>query len=800
MTNSLVPKGLSRRQIRSCLLFMFVFLPLRVTSFTPSTASFMRIHSKSRLFAQQRPDKKKPKLSRFTQSAHQEASKESKDATSFDKQRRTREAPLDSTKEQQAAGHVRGKNNNNQVTSRMSQSPQAVSQPLSNSPPTYIQRDKMWRRNQSVEDLEEALLKRWGDDDDDSPSGRDTIPMKNAFAKPVLDPWAKKRETLQKTNSSARKDNENHGSYEPIFGRSSNKPPPAQQRSPLSVDHLIARTPAGGKGTFQINDKEDGDDAFFFQAPKAKQQHAEDTIGNAKPKTPTHSANEKPRASLLRNSLDAKRSTSIIKQPSKSSIKSLVDENGNIMYLTTQQAMRNFEANQAQGSQQFTDNGIAMTEQDSTWQQIGIKSPQLLQNLYGMSCIKPLSVQCKSIPAILDVNTDVVVGMYTGSGKTLAFLTPIIGRLLTGTTNENEDDSSNDVKSNELKAIIVAPGRELASQIVAVARDLVQGTTLSVLMAIGGTTSARTVEQLRKRKPSMLVGTPGRLAELIVGRPGEKGGRLKLAGVQTVVLDEFDALLEYDAHAEPTNALMQALKRRHGGSLQTILCSATACDMVESPKLQQFLRPNYYTANADQNDALVTADGAGKTRVSKTVIHGVVHVQHRRLALDALRRILHTDPVPQQILVFVENSRKVEVMVEKLKLMNIIAAPLHGGRGSEKMDRAEVSKALREGYVGLVVATELAARGLDAPLLTHVLNYDLPTDASHYAHRAGRCGRGGRPGVVINMTTGLKERNVPRRLADELGVEMHHVEIASSKLYIVNPSTPFPDARIDSNS
>ena len=128
-------------------------------------------------------------------------------------------------------------------------------------------------------------------------------------------------------------------------------------------------------------------------------------------------------------------------------------------------------------------------------------------------------------------------------------------------------------------------------------------------------------------------------------------------------------------------------------------------------------------------------------------------------------------------------------MSVQLAKMGIIAAPLHGGFGSEKVDRAEVSKALREGYVGIVVATELAARGLDAPLLSHVISLDLPTDSSHYAHRAGRCGRGGRPGVVINITTQPKERNVPQRFADDLGIVMHTVEAISGKLTIVQPDT-----------
>ena len=98
--------------------------------------------------------------------------------------------------------------------------------------------------------------------------------------------------------------------------------------------------------------------------------------------------------------------------------------------------------------------------------------------------------------------------------------------------------------------------------------------------------------------------------------------------------------------------------------------------------------------------------------------------------METVRKILHTEPIPQQILIFVDTARKVDIIVEKLASRGILAAALHGGMGSEKLDRAEVAKALREGFVGIVVATELAARGIDAPYLTHVINMDLPTDAS----------------------------------------------------------------------
>jgi len=404
----------------------------------------------------------------------------------------------------------------------------------------------------------------------------------------------------------------------------------------------------------------------------------------------------------------------------------------------------------------------------------------LLQNLDSMGCSFPLRVQEKCCPPI-NTDNDVVVGTYTGSGKTLAFLVPLIQRLLEAPEEHNL-----------LRVIIVAPGRELASQITSVARILLTNTPLKVVLAIGGTTFSRNIADLRKKKPTIIVGTPGRMAELVVGTTGNRGGgRLKVSDVQSIVLDEFDALLQYKAHREPTRALMSFLRRRHRDSLQSIMCSATATDMISSEEFakktkeyKDYLRSDdrVSTVLADDEDQLVTA---GRTRVSRTVMHGVLHVPRKQLMLDTLRRILHTDPMPHQALIFCDSSRSVDLLVQRLAEISIIAAPLHGGMGQDKTDRAEVSKALREGTVGLVVSTELAARGIDAPLLTHVINMDLPTDASHYAHRAGRCGRGGRPGVVLNLTGDAKERHVPRKLTDALGVPLYNVRAHAGKLQLI---------------
>lgn len=445
----------------------------------------------------------------------------------------------------------------------------------------------------------------------------------------------------------------------------------------------------------------------------------------------------------------------------------LLDKNGMPILITADQAVKDFR--QFVGADMDLENNAPLLSTETrSWEELGVSSPQLLRNLKEMGCPSPLYVQEQSCGAAI-ARKDVLVGTYTGSGKTLSFLVPLIQQLLS------------DVSGDGTKAIIVAPGRELASQIMSVTRELLEGCELTTMLAIGGTTFSRNLEQIRKRKPDILVGTPGRLAELIVGKPGEKGGRLKIGSVRALVLDEFDALLDYKPHREPTRALVSELKRRHGDKLQSILCSATATDLIGTSKIEGVLRDNYELAMTKDDDVLVTG-GSKKTRVSRTVIHGVIDVEHQRFALSTLRRILHTNPLPQQILIFVESSRKVKIVVEKLANMGIVAAPLHGGNGSEKADRADVSRALRDGYVGIVVATELAARGLDAPLLTHVINLDLPTDASHYAHRAGRCGRGGRPGVVVSLTTSPQERNVPRRFAKDLGIDIYTADTRDGKL------------------
>ncbi|KAG7372464.1 RNA helicase [Nitzschia inconspicua] len=670
-----------------------------------------------------------------------------------------------------------------------------------------------WDTGKSIEELEASMAKKWGVfdkkemnripegyqaavEDGNDVQSEQVQPQISKRRRPVSDPWEKKEKNGRRKEGDKpyfvrEYYDEDDVGFEYIDedddideDDEDDKP-----RSILNVKHLIAPKPAGGRGTSSSSNTNSGGGYFFN--PNATRD------GKAEPSAAATNHDRQRKIKQENKSIDTGAAVIPSKKegrvPRAPAALPLLDEDGDPRLLTVAEALRQFQETVDEGTMKIIETAevpIVACTQSQSWEDLGITSKTLLENLDFMNCPTPLAVQEKTTPAILTGN-DVLVGTYTGSGKTLAFLAPLIQRLLWSV--ENDVIGSMDIG---LAVLIVAPGRELASQIVSVARDLLQDTGLTAQLAIGGTTFSRNLEQIRKRKPNILVGTPGRIAELVVGKPGEKSGKLKIGSLQTLVMDEFDALLEYKPHRDPTRAIMGTLKRRHGNTLQSVLCSATATDVMNSNKVIDFLRPGYETAMADDDDVLVT--GVNKVdeetklsapQVSRTVLHGVVHLEHRRFALEAVRRILHTEPVPQQILIFVENARKVDIVVEKLEERGIIAAPLHGGTGSEKMDRAEVSKALREGYVGIVVATEMAARGLDAPLLTHVINMDLPTDASHYAHRAGRCGRGGRPGVVINLTTSPKEHNVPKRFADQLGVDMYTVEPRSGQLLMVDPDT-----------
>jgi hypothetical protein len=483
-------------------------------------------------------------------------------------------------------------------------------------------------------------------------------------AKPVLDPWAEKEETIvqkshlfpattttttddvvlnrvRRNQERLQKDHERPPAVE-FYDEDDEGYEPADNAKDdddddmmYHLEKLIAPRPVGGQGSKSIPEPiKPASTGFFFDSNAAATSNKKDEDQMV----------EKQREE------DARKK----KRRNKTGSVPVMDENGKPMFLTLDQAERDFQS----ASQE--DDGSYAPRDRQTWEELGITSETVLMNLESMGCRSPLPVQVKACPSIVTGN-DVLVGTYTGSGKTLAFLVPLAHRLLFAQSSSS---------ATGVQVLIIAPGRELASQIVSVARSLLEGTDMTVMLAIGGTTFTRNLEQIRKRKPSILVGTPGRIAELVVGKPGERSGRLKLGDLQALVLDEFDALLEYKPHRDPTRGIIANLKKRHGDSLQSILCSATASDMKGSKMMQNLLRPGFAQAAADPDDRLITSggDATSITRVSSTTIHGVIHVPHRRMSLETLRSILHTEPIPQQALIFADTAHRVDIVIEKVRV------------------------------------------------------------------------------------------------------------------------------------
>lgn len=364
-----------------------------------------------------------------------------------------------------------------------------------------------------------------------------------------------------------------------------------------------------------------------------------------------------------------------------------------------------------------------------------IESETLLNNLEKeMDIHTATHVQLAAIPRVLD-DKDLVIQSHTGTGKTLAFLLPLLDQI--------------DVSRDSTQVVVIAPTRELAMQISRECDRLIVGMEVRNLALIGGANPARQVDKLRRRTPHIVVGTPGRLAELHEHR------ELNLGSVRTIVIDEVDQCVK-DVFVEHVIYVIRAA----GNRAQKILVSATGdVDSVRKFSGEFLYKP-----------VLLRVGGAQK--VPKNMAHFACIVPGR-LRIETVRKILHSEPKPERMIIFVDNPRRVDLVVEGLYRMKVGAGALRGN--AHKLERAEVVSAFRKGKVDILVTTEVAARGLDVKEISHVVNLDLPTDGDHYVHRAGRCGRAGKMGVVVNIATG-ETAFVVGKLAREIGVNILPME------------------------
>ena len=351
-------------------------------------------------------------------------------------------------------------------------------------------------------------------------------------------------------------------------------------------------------------------------------------------------------------------------------------------------------------------------------------SPALLDTLATLGYEEPTPIQREAIPPLL-AGRDLLGQAGTGTGKTAAFALPLLERI--------HKEGAVDDETRRPRALILVPTRELAMQVAeAVHKYGHNAFGTCVVPVYGGQAIQQQLRALR-RGVDVVVATPGRALDHIRRRS------IELSDARFVVLDEADEMLDM-GFAEDLEAILDALP----GERQTALLSATIAPRVASIAERHLHDPVRVKIHREK------AAAGEMPRVRQTAY--VVSREHK---LTALGRVLDIED-PASAIVFCRTRGEVDQLSESLSAHGYRAAALHGGLTQEQRDR--VMRRFREGTVELLIATDVAARGLDIENVSHVVNYDVPMSPDAYVHRIGRTGRAGRAGVAITFAEPRERR------------------------------------------
>jgi ATP-dependent RNA helicase DeaD len=352
---------------------------------------------------------------------------------------------------------------------------------------------------------------------------------------------------------------------------------------------------------------------------------------------------------------------------------------------------------------------VTETPESSSFDDLGL-DPKVLKALKDVGYETPSPIQAAAIPTLL--GGEHVVGLaQTGTGKTLAFAAPILSRI--------------DLSQKTPQALVLAPTRELALQVAeAFERYAAHIKGLHVLPVYGGQGYGVQLSALR-RGVHVVVGTPGRVMDHL-----EKG-TLDLSELRFVVLDEADEMLNM-GFAEDVEQILSGTPE----TKQVALFSATM-----PPQIKRIIKQHAPGAT----EIKVKSTSTTAANVSQRYLK-VAHAQK----LDALTRILEVENF-DGLIVFVRTKHATEELAERLRARGFSAAAINGDVA--QVQRERTIEQLRKGKLDILVATDVAARGLDVPRISHVINHDIPTDTESYVHRIGRTGRAGRAGVAISFVT-----------------------------------------------
>ncbi|MBU3142925.1 DEAD/DEAH box helicase [Clostridium sp. CF012] len=322
----------------------------------------------------------------------------------------------------------------------------------------------------------------------------------------------------------------------------------------------------------------------------------------------------------------------------------------------------------------------------------------------------PSDIQEKSIPVALE-HFDIIGQAQTGTGKTLAFGAPIISRM--------------EKSTGKVQAIVLAPTRELAIQVGEELKRIAKYETIKILPIYGGQSIDIQTSAL-KRGVDIVVGTPGRILDHI------RKGTLKLASTKFLVIDEADEMLNLGFIEDIESILSNLSKER-----QTMLFSATM------PRAIKTLSKKYMKTDTK----IITIEKKSLT-VSKT--HQYYYEVNSKNKFESLCKILDVD-APKTCILFCKTKKGVDKLVSELQPRGYSAKGMHGDM--KQSERMNTLKKFKDGNLNYLIATDVAARGIDVEDVTHVINYDLPQDSESYIHRIGRTGRANKEGIAYSLIT-----------------------------------------------
>ena len=380
-----------------------------------------------------------------------------------------------------------------------------------------------------------------------------------------------------------------------------------------------------------------------------------------------------------------------------------------------------------------------------SFNQLGLDE-SLVAALKQEKIVEPTAIQEQTIPLILE-NRDIVGQSETGTGKTLAYLLPIFQKI--------------DTQKRENQAMILTPTHELAIQIQREIEILAKNSGLAVTSTaiIGNVNITRQVEKL-KEKQHIIVGSSGRIFELIQKK------KISSQTIKTIVLDEADRLLD-----ENNSQVVKAVIKTTLSRTQLLLFSATL-PQATMQRASEFLK----------NPEIVRI--TDKIMIAPTITH-IYFLAEQRDKIEVLRKLIRM-VLPTRALIFINRSEEIEKMVERLKFHGLEATGLYGG--ANKVDRRKAMDDFKTGKISLLVASDLAARGLDIKGITHIFNLDLPEDPQLYLHRVGRTGRAGESGLAISIVTS-KEVSYIKRLENTFEIRISPKEMFQGKIVDLKKST-----------